>query len=120
MTSTTGAATAETAEPAPADYGPFRTREEAEACLTGWRSLMPLAPQIRHRNNLETLTDALDMLGAELGEFDREVLGQVADLDPLTVVVLVSLIRRAAHDVTDLPVVVTFPHERAEILAARP
>jgi hypothetical protein len=104
-----------------ADLGPFRTRQEAEAHLTGWRSLMPLASRHRHRGNLETLTDAMDMLGVPLGDYDREILGQLAaQLDPLAVAVLVSLIRRAAHDVADRMCVVTFPHERAEILAARP
>jgi hypothetical protein len=102
-----------------ADLGPFRTRQEAEARLTGWRSLMPLAPQTRHRNNLEDLTVAMEMLGVELGDYDREVLGELAELDPLAVAVLVSLIRRAAHDVTDRRCVVTFPHEREAILAAR-
>jgi hypothetical protein len=103
-----------------ADLGPFRTREEAEACLTGWRSLVPLAPAHRYRGNLETLTDAMEMLGAELGQYDRQVLGQVAGLDPLTVAVLVALIRRAAHDRPDpYRYMVTFPHERDAILAAR-
>lgn len=45
-----------------------------------------------------TLTDTLDVLGADLGDYDRAVLRQLGGLDPLTVAVLTSLFHRAAHD----------------------
>ena len=45
-----------------------------------------------------SLTDSLDVLDVDLGHYDRVVLQQLGQLEPLTVAVLVSLFHRAAHD----------------------
>ena len=105
----------------PADYGPFTTRQEAEAALGRIASAARTPEGMRYCNR-DSLTDTFDMLGAGIGDYERQVLDDLAgQLDRLTVEVLCSMIRRAAHDQPDPDrYAVTSPHERAEILAARP
>jgi len=91
--------------------GPFNTREQAEACFAGFRAaalsgtagppgeqLVYEPGQLEH----ETLLDTADVLGADLGDYDRQVLGRVAGLlDPVDIRVVNSIFLRVAHDVPD-------------------
>ena len=90
--------------------GPFGTREQAEirftrfchAALSGMSG--PPGEQLVHPpGHLElcTLADTLDTAGVEVGEFDLEVLGQVAGLGPLVAAVVNSLFQRCARDEYD-------------------
>ena len=110
----------------PAD-GPFGTREQAEirftrfchAALTG-RSGPPGEELVHPPGCLEydTLADTLDTAGVELGEFDLEVLGQVAGLGPLAAAVVNSLFQRAARDDYD-PAVYIAIRPRRHLRAVR-
>jgi hypothetical protein len=104
--------------PAPSGDGPFGTREQAEirfaafcrAALAGV-SGAPGAELVFQVGELEydTLAD-IDVLGIELGDYDRQVLGRIARmLDPIDCAVLNSLFLRAAHDQPDATVYVATP-----------
>ena len=84
---------------APSQDGPFHTRQQAAAAFADWLtgprgSISATASQ----HAAEALTDTLDVLGIPLGAFDKAVIGELAELDPLTVAVVMSWLSRAARD----------------------
>jgi hypothetical protein len=105
MTMTTPAPAAAAATTMPPDYGPFRTREQAEAVFGGFREAARADGDGVAFWSACALTDTLDcliapddMFSGPLGDYDRQVLDELAGrLDPLAVAVLCSLILRAAH-----------------------
>ena len=84
---------------APSQDGPFQTRQQAAAAfadlLTGPRGSIP-ASATQHA--AEALTGTLDVLGVPLGAFDHAVIAELAELDPLTVAIVMSWLHRAARD----------------------
>jgi len=82
----------------PPDFGPFRTREQAEAVFGSFRDAAHRAPEgVRFYSDC-ALTDTCHVLGGELGGYDRQVLAQLAELDPAAVMVVCSLLLRAAKN----------------------
>ena len=84
---------------APSRDGPFQTRQQAAAAfadlLTGPRGRIP-ATATQHA--AEALTGTLDVLGVPHGAFDHAVIFELAELDPLTVAIVMSWLNRAARD----------------------
>jgi hypothetical protein len=84
---------------APSQDGPFQTRQQAAAAFADWLAgprggISATASQ----HAAEALTDTLDVLGVPLGAFDRAVVSELAELDPLTVAIVMSWLHRAARD----------------------
>ena len=84
---------------APSQDGPFHTRQQAAAAFADWLtgprgSISATASQ----HAAEALTDTLDVLGVPLGAFDHAVIFELAELDPLTVAIVMSWLNRAARD----------------------
>jgi len=74
---------------APSQDGPFHTRQQAAAAFADWLTTQHAA---------EALTHTLDVLGVPLGAFDHAVIGELAELDPLTVAIVTSWLYRTARD----------------------
>lgn len=99
--------------------GPFATCGEAQlryaafcrAALTGASG--PPGEQLVHaprQLEFDTMTDTLETVGVELGEYDLRVLARVAELlGPLDCAVVDSLFKRAARDTYDETVYIVRP-----------
>jgi hypothetical protein len=97
-----------------ASDGPWHTREEAAARYAAFTAAAdrgasgPPGEQLVYAPGQlegETITDTLDVLGVELGDYDREVIARLAALlGPLDSLVVNSLIQRAARDDYDQPI----------------
>ena len=84
---------------APSQDGPFQTRQQAATAFADWLTgPRGSIPSTASQHAAEALTDTLGVLGVPLGAFDHAVIGELAELDPLTVAIVMSWLHRAARD----------------------
>jgi hypothetical protein len=94
----------------PAGDGPFCSREEAEARFARFREAAergtsgPPGDQLvftYSQHLTEALTDTIEGFGAELGDYDRQLIEHLAELlDPVEIGVVCSWVYRV-HDAPD-------------------
>lgn len=94
----------------PSGDGPFGTIEQARIRYAGYARAAAGQFGSAQRFNLGMLTDVLVTTGVVLGDYDREVIGRLAEaLDVVDCAVVNSLFQRAAGDTYDETVYVVNP-----------
>ena len=89
----------------PPGNGPFRSRQQAEETFAAVRRGAE-SGQLGTAGHFKSgyLADSIDVLGAELGDYDLDLIGRLAELlDAVDVAVIASWAYRLMHDVPDNP-----------------